>query len=166
MTRVAWAFFIRGLQEALSYRAAFALRLFAAVLSLTSFFFFARFIDSTPSPALQLYGGDYLSFGLAGLVILNLQHTAVSAYSAQIREAQLAGTLEAMLATPTPGWLILICAPLYQFLSALLWAALYIIIGGVLFGAEERGSPYSAAKKSRFWVPVRRQEKLRSSQTT
>ncbi len=136
MTRVAWAFFLRGLQEALSYRVAFALRLLAAVFSLTSFFFFARFIDAAPSPYLQPYGGDYLSFGLMGLIILNLQHTAVSAYSSQIRTAQLAGTLEAMLATPTPGWLILICAPLYQFFSAFLWAVLYLTIGGLIFGVS------------------------------
>jgi ABC-2 type transport system permease protein len=134
--RVARAFLRRGLQEALSYRAAFLLRLLAVGLSLTSFFFFARFVDSGRSPLLARYGGDYLSFGLVGMIVLSLQYTAVSAYPKAIREAQVAGTLEAMLASPTPGWLVLLCAPLYEFVASFLWAAVYLVVGGLLFGVR------------------------------
>lgn len=131
--RVAWAFLRRGLQEALSYRAAFALRLLAVGLSLVSFSFFARFIDSGRSPLLASYGGDYLSFGLVGIILLNLQYTAVSAYPRAIRDAQVAGTLEAMLASPTPGWLILLCAPLYEFAASFLWTGVYLAAGALVF---------------------------------
>jgi ABC-2 type transport system permease protein len=130
---VARAFVRRGLQEALSFRAFFAFRLVALALSLGSFYFLSRFIDAGRSPLLARYGGNYLSFGLVGMILLNLQYTAVSAYPRSIREAQVAGTLEAMLATPTPGWMVLICAPLYQFLSSFLWAAIYLVAGGLFF---------------------------------
>jgi len=133
---VARAFFRRGLQEALSYRAAFGLRLVAMAFSLASFFFLARFIDMGNSPLLARYGGNYLSFGLVGMVLLNLQHTAVSAYPQSIRAAQVAGTLEAMLATPTPSWMVLVCSPLYRFASAFLWATVYLVVGGVFFGVR------------------------------
>jgi len=131
---VARAFFRRGLQEALSYRAAFVMQLFTGALSLASFFFLASFIDLGRSPLLAQYGGDYLSFGLVGMVLLNLQFTAVSVYPTTIRQAQVAGTLEAMLATPTPAWLVLVCAPLYRFSTAFFWGVLLIVAGGLFFG--------------------------------
>lgn len=134
--RVAVAFFRRGLQEALSYRAAFAFRLVTAAFSLASFFFLARFIDLGRSPLMERYGGDYLSFGLVGLIVLNLQYTAVSVYPQTIRQAQVAGTLEAMLATPTPGWLVLVCSPLYRFATAFLWGAVMLVVGGLFFGVR------------------------------
>jgi ABC-2 type transport system permease protein len=133
---VARAFFHRGLQEALSYRAAFGLRLFAAGFTLAAFYFLARFINMGHSPLLARYGGDYLSFGLVGMVLLTLQHTAVSAYPQSIRAAQVAGTLEAMLATPAPAWLVLVCSPLYRFASAFVWAAIYLLAAGLLFGVR------------------------------
>jgi len=133
---VARAFLRRGLQEALSYRMAFGLRLVTMAFSLTSFFFLSRFIDASRSPYLERYGGDYLSFGLVGMILLNLQYTAVSAYPRSIREAQLQGTMEAMLATPTPGWLVLLCAPLYQFTASFLWAGSYLLVGGLIFGVR------------------------------
>jgi ABC-2 type transport system permease protein len=133
MVSVAKAFIKRGLQEALSYRFAFLMRLMAVGFSLTSFFFLSRFINTSRSPLLDRYGGDYLSFGLVGMILLNLQYTAVSAYPQSIREAQVAGTLEAMLATPTPGWQILLCAPLYRFFSSFLWAMVYLLVAGFIF---------------------------------
>lgn len=133
---VARAFVRRGFQEAISYRAAFGLRLLTAAFSLASFFFLSRFVGTTGSPLLARYGGDYFSFGLVGVVMLNLQHTAVSAYPRTIRAAQVAGTLEAMLATPTPAWLVLICSPLYRFAGAFLLAALYLVGAGLLLGVQ------------------------------
>jgi ABC-2 type transport system permease protein len=129
---VARAFFRRGLQEALSYRTAFALQLIGAAVSLAAFYYFARFVDAA-SPA-QLGGvrGGYLGYGLVGLVTLNLQQAAISAYPYVVREAQLAGTLEALLATPTPGWVVLLCAPVFRFATALGWAAA-LVLAGVLF---------------------------------
>jgi ABC-2 type transport system permease protein len=140
---VARAFLLRGLREELSYRVAFGLRLLTMALSLASFFFLARFIEAGRSPLLGPYGGDYLSFGLVGMIVLNLQFVAVSAYPQSIREAQVAGTLEAMLSTPTPSWVVLVCAPLYRFASAFLWAGLYLAVGALLF--EVRFARASAA---------------------
>jgi ABC-2 type transport system permease protein len=144
--RVAVAFLARGLREQISYRAAFALRLITIALSLGSFFFLARFVESGGSPLLARYGGDYLSFGLVGMIVLNLQYVAVSAYPRSIREAQVAGTLEAMLATPTPSWLVLLCSPLYEFVVAFAWAILYLAAGGLLLGVRfEHASPGAIA---------------------
>jgi ABC-2 type transport system permease protein len=141
---VARAFLRRGLREELSYRVAFGLRLVTMAFSLASFFFLSRFIDAGGSPHLSPYGGDYLSFGLVGMIVLNLQFVAVSAYPQSIREAQVAGTLEAMLSTPTPSWVVLLCAPLYRFASAFLWAGLYLAAGALLLEVRfEHANPGS-----------------------
>ena len=132
--RLAVAFFVRGLREALSYRAAFALRLAIASVSLLAFYYFSRFIDAANPASLSRYGGDYLSYGLFGLVMLNLQHATVSAYPQVIRVAQLAGTLEAMLATPTAGWKVLLLAPAYRFVQAGISALALLLVGGLLMG--------------------------------
>ncbi len=134
--RVARAFFLLGLQDALSYRVAFALRLVAVALSLTSFYYMARFIDMGRAPLLSPYGGDYLGFLLVGMVVINLQHSTISAYPVGIRQAQLSGTLEAMLATPTPGWQILLCSPAYSFVTSFLWAGCYLAAGIGIFGVR------------------------------
>jgi ABC-2 type transport system permease protein len=137
---VARAFFRRGLQEALSYRASFVLQLFGAALSLAAFFYFARFVDAAAPTLLRGQGGDYLSYGLVGLVALNLQHAMISAYPQVVREAQLAGTLEALLATPTPAWVVLLCAPIYRVASALTSAAVLLVAGALLFGVRFGGA--------------------------
>lgn len=135
---VARAFIRRGIQEDASYRLAFLMRLVAVSFSLTSFFFLSRFVNMGRSPLLSPYGGNYLAFSLVGLVLLNLQYTTVAAYAQSIRDAQNQGTFEGMMATPTPGWMILICAPLYRFLSSFLWAAIYLLVGGIFFGVAFR----------------------------
>lgn len=134
--RVAWAFFQRDLREALTYRAAFVLSLAAALFSLATLFFFSRFIDPGRLPSLASYGGSYLPFALMGMVLLSLQHTAASAYPQQVRAAQLAGTLEAMLATPAPSWLVLLCSPLYRFGRALLSALVQCLLAWAFFGVS------------------------------
>jgi ABC-type multidrug transport system permease subunit len=133
---VAWAFFVRDLREALTYRASFVISLAAALFSLTTLFFFSRFIDPGRLPSLASYGGAYLPFALLGMVLLSLQHTAASAYPQQVRAAQLAGTLEAMLATPTPSWLVLLCSPVYRFGRALLSALTQCVLAWAFFGVS------------------------------
>lgn len=128
---VAAAFFKRGAQEALSYRTSTVLQLFGVMTAVVSLLFLSRFISQTGSPLLARYGGRYLPFSFAGLVLLNLQHTVLSAYPTTIRTSQLAGTLEAMLATPTPAWLVLLCAPIYRIATATAASVLALLIAAV-----------------------------------
>ncbi len=138
--RVAGAFFMRDLREDLSYRGAFILGLGASVVSLATLHFFSRFIDAGRVSGLSAYGGGYLPFALFGMVLLSLQHTAASAYPRQIRAAQLAGTLEATLATPTPSWMVLLCSPVYRFFRALLAAFFQCFLAWALFGVSFAGA--------------------------
>jgi len=135
---VAWAFFRRGALEALSYRAASLLYAAGMALSMLSFYFLSRFVGVGRHPALDNYGGDYLAFGLVGVVGLDFLHTAVGACARRVRESQVTGTFEPMLATPTPETWVILCLPLYEYASALGRACLWLGTGALLFGARFR----------------------------
>ena len=130
--RVVLAFLRRELLEAQRYRAAFVTRFVSVALGGLSLVFFARFVGSAPNQHLMPYGGDYLAFGLCGLVAAELQQIGVSSLANRVRMAQLMGYLEAQLGTPAPAWIILGAYPVYELGSALVRSMLYLT-GAALF---------------------------------
>jgi ABC-2 type transport system permease protein len=141
---VAWAFFARGVQEALSLRFASVLYAAGMALSMLSFYFLSRFVDTARPAALAPWGGDYLAFGLIGIVGLDFLYTAAGACARRLREAQVAGTLEPMVATATPDAWVILCLPLYDYASALGRAALWLGAGAWIFGARFSPDPLGA----------------------
>ncbi|MBW2734686.1 MAG: ABC transporter permease [Deltaproteobacteria bacterium] len=131
--RVLVAFFLRDMREDLSYRAALVIGLFGWVVMLSAFFFFARFVDSAVQVGSGVGQGGYLGFSVMGMVLMSLQQTALSAYPQRIRAAQLTGTLEAMLATPTSPGLVLIASPFYRFTRAIFSALVMVLLAVWLF---------------------------------
>ena len=133
---LARAFLRRDFLEAASYRFAFALRFIWFFLGLGTVYFTARFVNMGHNPLLAPYGGDYFTFSLVGLIVMDFQHVSVSAFSTRIRQAQTLGTLEAILATPAPFGAVLLASPLYDFLSSALRAVLYLVAGSLLFNVH------------------------------
>ncbi len=127
------AFFRRALLDAASQRAAGLVQLVGALGALSGVLFLSRLIDATPNPLFASYG-SYAGFLLVGLVAAELQRAVSVALTTRIREAQLQGTLEAMLATPTPIWLILLGLALPELGATLLRATMQIAFGILLFG--------------------------------
>ena len=125
--RVLVACLRRDLAETSRYRLAFLTRLASLALAGLSLYFFARFVGAANNRHLQAYGGDYLSFGVVGLIAAQLQHVGVTALATRVRNAQLAGFLEAQLATPAPAWMVLGAAPVYVFLGALVRAVALVL---------------------------------------
>jgi ABC-2 type transport system permease protein len=130
--RVLVAFLRRDLLEAARYRAAFLTRFFGFALAALSLYFFSRFVATTPNAHLAPYGGDYLAFGLCGIVAAQLQQIGVTTLSNRVRMAQLMGFLEAQLSTPAPAWIVLGAQPVYELGAALGRAILYVA-GAALF---------------------------------
>jgi len=133
---VAGAFLRRDLVEAASYRLAFLLRFFSFAVGLLTVYFTARFVNLARNPLLAPYGGDYFAFSLTGLIFIDFQYVAIGAFATRIRQAQTLGTLEAVLATPTPLPTILAASPIYDFAAAALRAALYLVCGALVFGVR------------------------------
>lgn len=123
--RVFLAFLQREAREAASYKMAFVLDIGALFLVLASLHFFSRFIGASGNPMLGRYGGGYLGFALTGFVLTDVQSTLLGSFARRVRWAQMAGTLEAMLATPTRPLHLLLAAPAGDFVSVLGRGVLY-----------------------------------------
>jgi ABC-2 type transport system permease protein len=117
-----------------SYQFSFFLQIVWAFLSLGSYYFLARFIgNSMGAGSLSAYGGDYFSFVLIGVALSDYQLTSLDAFSRNLRESQLAGTLEALLGTQTSLTAIILYSAAYRFLWTSLWIVIYFILGFWLF---------------------------------
>ncbi|MFH1679838.1 MAG: ABC transporter permease [Candidatus Eisenbacteria bacterium] len=139
------AFLRKDLQVATSYRLAFLLQLLGIGFTLALFFFLSRLIDASMNPYLGPYGGDYFSFVLIGVAVSNYLSTGLNAFSGRIRDEQVLGTLEAVLATPTRFSTYLLSSSLWNFLWASFQVLVYILLGVLFFRLELRNPNYLAA---------------------
>ncbi len=144
--RVLVAFARREFFARSGYRLSFLLRGFSFVFAAVSLVFFARFVGASANPHLAPYGGSYLGFTLIGLVAVDLQQVGLSELAQRIRTSQLIGTLEAEIATPAPGWIVLGVAPVYAFGAAALRAVAYLLVAALVLGLRfDHANPASVA---------------------
>jgi ABC-2 type transport system permease protein len=139
------AFLKRDLLVEVSYRFAFVFQVAWTLLSVASYSFMARFIGSATLPALDAYGGDYFAFVVIGVALHEYLTTALDAFSRSIRDAQLAGTLEALLATQTSLPTIIFSSAAYPFLWRSFNVLLYLAFGVGLFGLRLASGNWAAA---------------------
>lgn len=139
------AFLERDLAIERSYRLAFALQAASVLLSIAAYYFLARFIGGARIPGLEAYGGDYFAFVLVGVALHDYLGTSLDAFSRSIREAQIAGTLEALLSTQTRLHTIILCSAAYPFLWTTGTVVLYLALGGWLFGVPLASANWPAA---------------------
>lgn len=114
--------------------------LFSFALGLVSQLFLSRLVDAAPNEALGDYAGHYAAFLLLGLVLLDLQNAIVGGLSHRIRDAQLTGSLETLLVTPTPPALLLTGLALPDLLGSLARVVLYLAAGAAFFGLDLRAA--------------------------
>ncbi len=128
-----WAFLMKDLLVATSYRLAFLMQLFGIALTLALFYFLARLIDTSMTPYLEKYGGDYFSFVLIGVAVSNYLSTGLNSFAARIRDEQVVGTLEAILSTPTRFSTYMLSSAIWNFLWASFTIVIYLIFGVLFF---------------------------------
>ena len=139
------AFLKRDLLIEMSYRFSFVFQMASVLLSVASYYFLARFIGNALIPGLDAYGGDYFAFVLIGVALHDYLATSLNAFSRSIREAQLAGTLEALLSTPTSLPTIILSSAAYPFLWTSFSVVLYLALGVGLFGVRLSSGNWAAA---------------------
>ncbi len=128
-----WAAFVRrDLRAASSYKLSFAYTLLSVFFSTASFYFIAKLVPS--SAPLRSYGGDYYSFAVVGLAFSGLLNIFQEGLPSVIREAQVSGTLEALLVTRTPVSTILVGSSLYAFLFSAARTLVYFLLAAGAFG--------------------------------
>jgi len=127
------AFLRRDFIVATGYRLQFAGQFISILVTAFMFFSLSKLIGQDSSPYLAAYGGDYFSFVLIGVALSDFLFVSVSTFAKEVRQAQLVGTFEAMLVTPTPISTILFSSYLYPFISSLSRILLYFVIGWLFF---------------------------------
>ena len=139
--RVALAFLRRDLRIELSYRANLAFGLIGGFALLMVFYFVGATVGA--APALARHGGDYFAFAVVGVAATGPLHAALVELARRVREAQVSGTLEAVLATPVGPARAIVYSVLYPLGSSCVRMALLLAGGALLFDLPiaSRGIP-------------------------
>ncbi len=127
------AFLRRDLREAMTYKFSFLSSFVTIFFSAATFFFISKLV-SPDAPGLAEYGGDYFSFAVIGVAFSSLLGIFQSGLPAVIRNAQVAGTLEALLVTQTPVPAILIGSSLYSLCFQILRTGVHLALALTVFG--------------------------------
>jgi ABC-2 type transport system permease protein len=133
--RVISAVVRRDYHVARSYRLAFVLDLLYGVINLVVFFFISEtFADASTS---ELEGAPtYFAFAAVGIALTIVIGAASTGLAARIREEQLTGTLEALVAQPLTTTEVALGLAGFPFLFAIVRAAFYILIAAALLGLD------------------------------
>ncbi len=137
--------FRRDFAVARSYRSAFVIELFQALLASASFYFLSRFVESAALEKSLPSGTTYFSFALVGVAFFDYLSVALSTFDGSLQEARQNGTLENLLVTQTTLPVILAGSSLYPFVLMSLRTAIYIAWGAILFGFPLQGANWLGA---------------------
>lgn len=99
--RKIWAFLLRDMRMWASYRFSVALQLAGVFFVLMVFFFISNAVAIRNGSAIQEYTDSYFDFVVIGLAVAGYVTVSLSGFSGRVRDAQISGTLEALLVTPT-----------------------------------------------------------------
>ncbi len=117
-----------------SYRLQFLLTVSGVFFQLATFFFVSKLVGPLVAPQLRAYGGDYFSFLAIGLAFGSYQWISLQTFSSSLREQQVMGTLEIMLASPIRPEALIIGSSLWSFLFATIEVLIYLVLGALVFG--------------------------------
>ena len=128
------AFFRRDLLVMASYRFRLFLDLGYFVAIIFFLFFVGKTFQGSFSEYLSRYGNDYFAFALLGMSVSVFVSTGLSSLSEEIQTAQVQGTLENLLMTPTSPILILFGSSLWSFVESFITCLVYIGAAMLILG--------------------------------
>lgn len=137
------AFLKRDFLIDISYKLKFLLQVGGIFISTLMLFFLSRLVGTGVANQMEPYGGNYFAFVLIGVAFTDYLSVSLGSFSGQIRSAQMMGTLEALLVTPTSVSNILFSSTLYNFSFTSVRVLLYLIIGIFVFGLNLYVTPMS-----------------------
>ena len=133
--RLLWAFVVRDAKIAFSYRLHYFFQISSVLTILFTFFFLSLMLRHVEGDiaSLERYGGTYFGFALIGAAFSGYFDSALRTFGQGIRQAQMTGTFEAMVATPTSlSWVVAGSAG-YTLLVTSVRTVLFLGFGAVLF---------------------------------
>jgi len=130
------AFLKRDLLTARTYRFSFLLQIFNIGSALWMYFFLSRVVGVGQVSEISSYGTGFFAFLLVGVAFWNLLFTASLGAVNAIRSEQRSGTLEALLTTATPAWLIVLGGIFMPMILAAVELLLYLLFGALFFQVD------------------------------
>jgi ABC-2 type transport system permease protein len=131
-----FAFLQRDFRIAASYRLQFITQFLSVFLTTCSFFLVSKMLSGQEISFLEPYGGNYFPFVLIGVTLTDYLTISTDSFASEIRSAQMVGTLESLLVTPTSLNTILLSSFTYKLISTSFRIALYFLLGIFVFGIE------------------------------
>lgn len=125
---------MRDARLALAYPLNFWLTWVSIAVTVVGFSFVSRLVPPSVHLGFGRSPGSYFQYVVVNVAFFSLQATALQSFPQAIRNDQLRGTLEAVLATPTPLALIILSSGIWAFGMTLLQIAWYFIVASALFG--------------------------------
>jgi len=136
MIQKLWAFLKRDFLEEASYKFSFVSSFVGIFLSSATFYFIAQLISPNSASVLEPYGGDYFSFVIIGIAFSGLLAMFEHRLPGIIRQAQVTGTLEAVLVSRTSIPVILFGSSLYYLLFSVATTVFHLILAVTVFGMQ------------------------------
>jgi ABC-2 type transport system permease protein len=124
--------FKRDAALALSYDWEFWSTWLGLVIQVLSFYFISRLIAPSPKYGFGDQAAGYFQFVAINLAFVRFQSTAVVCFQTAIRDDQLAGTMEAIMATPTSLPIIVLSRGLWAFALTLMQVAIFLLMAVAL----------------------------------
>jgi ABC-2 type transport system permease protein len=137
--RKAAAMFQRDAAVSLSYEVSFWFGWVSILIQTLVFYFIGHLIQPSPKYG---YGGKvagYFEYVVINLAFVRFQATAIQCFQNAIRDDQLAGTLEAIIATPTSLPTIILSRGLWAFTLTSLQVMVFLLMA-ILLGLDLSGT--------------------------
>jgi ABC-2 type transport system permease protein len=144
MLATLWAFLKRDAAVEASYRAAPLLQVGAVLFWLVLLSAVGRLVGDAASGAVSRYGG-YSSFALLGVAFGAYMQTGMIIFPQRLREAQLAGTLEATLMSPVAPVAFVLASGMWDHLLTTVRMLLFLAGGALFFALDLRGANIGGA---------------------
>lgn len=128
------AFVRRDLMVALSYRGAFIMDVLNLATQAVMFWFIGKMVDPATLPT---YGGSratYMEFVAIGMVLSLVIALLLQRVATAVRQEQMIGTFESLLATPTATTTVQVGSAAFDLLYVPIRAAIFLIVIGLGFG--------------------------------
>ncbi len=135
MNKLYWLF-LKTLLIEFSYKLNNLLQLADIFVYTLIFYFVGGLVDKVDLGPLQSYGGEYFPFVLFGLALSWYHSEAQQSFAANLRDEQVLGTLEALLATGTRLPVILAGFSVFDFLRVTLQVAGLFLFGIGFLGVQ------------------------------
>lgn len=141
------AVLLRDLQTELTYPISFVLQFAGILFSVFMFYFLSQFVGGAVAGNTDVGEGGYFPFVLLGVAFTGYFSVGLNRFSSALSTAQVTGTMEALLMTPSRLSLVVVGSVLYDYLYTTLRVVIFLL-AGVLLGVRFLDANWSAAALS------------------